>query len=118
MDDFTKPAEELSEEAIEYINLRIERLKLRTARDISTVLGRFLGIFVMVMAGMTALMAASFGCVLIIGEAIGSYAGGAFIMAGVIAAVVAVLFCFREKLFRNTFIRLFIKIFYDNEKLR
>ncbi len=115
MSEFTKPAEELSEEAVEYIELRLKKSKLKAAKDLSTVFGRFSGMLVMLIVGMTALTAASFGCILILGEAIDSYAAGSFIVAGALALSAAVLFVFRKKLFRNTFIRLFIKIFFDND---
>lgn len=115
MDNFTKPAEELSREAAEYAELRIEKVKLKAAKDLSMILGKVFGMFAMMIVGMTALTAAAFGLVLIIGEATGSYAAGAFIVAGGLALTVACLFIFREKIFRNTFIRLLIKLFYDNE---
>lgn len=116
MDDFTKPAEELSREALEYAELRINKLKLGISKDAAVILGRIFGMLAMLLVGMTALTAAAFGLVLIIGEAIGSYAGGAFIVAGALAAIVAVLFLLRKKLFLNTFVRLMVRLFYNKDE--
>ncbi|MBO8465667.1 MAG: hypothetical protein IAB93_06700 [Bacteroidetes bacterium] len=116
MDDFTKPAEDLSKEAIEYAELRIDKFKLKTSKDIAVILGRIFGMLAMLLVGMTALTAAAFGLVLIIGEALGSYAGGAFIVAGVFAVIVAVLFIFRKRLFLNTFVRLMVRLFYNKDE--
>ena len=41
---------------------------------------------------------------------------GAFIVAGIFCIAAAALFAFRKRLFRNTFVRLFIKLFYDNNE--
>lgn len=116
MDDFTKPAEELSREALEYAELRINKLKLGISKDAAVILGRIFGMLAMLLVGMTALTAAAFGLVLIIGEALGSYAGGAFIVAGVFAVIVAVLFIFRKRLFLNTFVRLMVRLFYNKDE--
>ena len=116
MEDFTKPAEDLSKEAAEYVELRLQKMKLRTVKDLSTVLGRFFGMLVLLITVMTAVITAAFGCILVIGEEIGSYAAGAFIVAGIFCIAAAALFAFRKRLFRNTFVRLFIKLFFDNNE--
>ena len=51
-----------------------------------------------------------------IGEAIGSYAGGAAIVAGVFLLVLGVLLLLRKRLFRDSFVPLFINMFFDDDK--
>jgi prolipoprotein diacylglyceryltransferase len=47
---------------------------------------------------------------------VGSYAGGAAIVGGVFLLVLAILILLRKKLFRNTFVPMFIKLFFDDDK--
>ena len=94
-------------------------LKAETRRSRTSLVrsrGRFFGMLVLLITVMTAVITAAFGCILVIGEEIGSYAAGAFIVAGIFCIAAAALFAFRKKLFRNTFVRLFIKLFYDNNE--
>ena len=51
-----------------------------------------------------------------IGEMVGSYAGGAGIVAGFFLLVLGVLILLRKKLFRNTFVPLFIDLFFEEGK--
>ena len=62
------------------------------------------------------LIAIAFGGVMWIGELIGSYAGGAAIIAGFFIIVLGVLFLLRKKLFRNTFVPLFVNLFFEEDK--
>lgn len=119
MDNLGKPAEELAESAKKYIELKIDSIKLKSAENLSVTLARIFGMITMLMIGMTALTAASFGVILILGEAVGSYAAGAFIVAGIFALVLAILFILRKKLYLNSFVRLFIKLFFDeNDRIQ
>lgn len=113
MENIGKPAEELADSAKEYISLKIDGLKLKSAENLSVALARIFGMITMLMIGMTALTAASFGAILILGEAIGSYAAGAFIVAGAFAIALIILFILRKRLYINSFVRLFIKLFFD-----
>ena len=51
-----------------------------------------------------------------IGEMIGSYAGGAAIVAAVFLLLLGVLILLRKRLFRDTFVPLFVKLFFEEDK--
>lgn len=113
MSEFTRPVENLSQSAREYVDLRVEDLKLRTAKGLSVSLNHLLSMILVLFSGTIALLALSFGCILLLGQAVGSYALGAFIIAAVLAIVTWVLFRLRGKLFLNGFIKLFLGLFFE-----
>ena len=102
------PFEDLSSGAKEYLELKAEDLKL-------VGLGRIFALVVMLLLLMVALTAFTFGFVLLLGNWVGSYAGGAFIMGGIQLAAIGILFIFRKKLFVNMFVKLLISIVYDRD---
>lgn len=113
MSEFTKPVEELGRKAAEYVDLRIDELKLRTVKGLSVSLGKLmLGLLFFSVVSML-LLALSFAGILLLGDIIGSYAAGALLVAGFFLLVLLILYLFRKKLFRNTFVPLFVKLFFD-----
>ena len=104
---FTRPAEDFAKSAAEYIDLKVDEVKLRTAKGLSITLNQILLATLFLSLGSIVLMAAAFGGVLLLGDLVGSYAAGAFIVAGV--------FLLRKKLFLNGFVRMFINLFFDEE---
>ena len=113
MSEFTRPVEDLSQSAREYLDLRVDDLKLRTAKGLSVSLNHLLSMILVLFSGTVALLAFSFGCILLLGQAVGSYALGAFIVAALLAVVTGVLFRLRAKLFLNGFIKMFIGLFFE-----
>lgn len=116
MSDFTRPVEDLGKEAAEYIDLKVDDLKLRTAKGLSMTLSKLLYLLSVLFVVTIALTAIAFGGVMWLGELIGSYAGGALIVAGFFLIVLAVLILLRKRLFRDTFVPLFAKLFFDEDK--
>lgn len=116
MGEFTRPVEELGKEASEYIDLRIDDLKLRTAKGLSLTLGKLLYMLLVLFVVSIILTAIAIGGVMWIGELIGSYAGGAAIVAAFFLVLLGVLVLLRKKLFRDTFVSLFVKLFFDDDK--
>lgn len=116
MAEFTKPVEDLGEKASEYVDLRIDELKLGAVKGLSVTLGKLLYILLVLFVVSVILIAIAFGGVMWIGELIGSYAGGAAIIAGFFLIVLGVLFLLRKKLFRNTFVPLFVNLFFEEDK--
>ena len=112
---FTKPAEDLAGSAMEYVDSKVDELKLRTAKGLSLTLSKLLVATMMISLGTIVLMASAFGGVLLLGDLIGSYAAGAFIIAGVFLIALIVLFLVRKKLFVGGFIKLFLALFFDGE---
>ena len=115
MSEFTRPVEELSGEAKQYVDLRLDELKLRTARGLSITLTKLVGLFLMLGVLTALLLVLSFACVLLLGELLGSYAGAAFIVAGVLLVGFILLWVYRERLFKNTFVPLFVKLFFPSQ---
>lgn len=114
--DFTKSAEEFAQSASEYIDLKIDDLKLRTAKGLSLTLNRILLAILFLSLGSIVLTATAFGGVLLIGDLIGSYAAGAFIVAGFFLLLTVILFAVRKKLFLNGFVQMFIRLFFEDGK--
>lgn len=99
----------------EYMDLRLDDLKLKAVDGLSVGVSRMLSLMVVLMLGAIVLAAFAFGTVLLLGDLIGSWAAAAFIIGGVfLIALVAVLLVWK-KLFVDIFVKLFIDIFYGNE---
>lgn len=114
--EFRKPAEDLAVSTTDYINLKIDEVKLRTAKGLSLTLNRLFLALLFFHLGSIVLTALGFGAILLIGDLVGSYSAGAFIVAGAFLLVIALLWAFRGRLFLNGLIRLFIGIFFsDND---
>lgn len=116
MSEFTKPVEDLGKNASDYLEARIDDLKLRTVKGLSLTLGKLLYMLLVLFLVSVILTALAIGGVMWIGELIGSYAAGAMIVAATFAVILAVIILLRKRLFRDTFIPMFIKIFFDEDK--
>lgn len=118
MSDFTKPAEDLTQAAKEYLDLQVDDIKLRTARGLSVTLSKLLSLLVLIGVGAVLLLVLSFGLMLLLGEALGSYAGAALIVAGVLAVALVVLILLRNRLFQGSFVSLFVRLFFSDHDER
>lgn len=116
MGNFTRPVEELGKEASEYIDLRIDDLKLTTAKGLSMTLSKFLYMLLVLFVVSIIFISIAIGGVMWIGEMIGSYAGGAAIVAAFFLLLLGVLVLLRKRLFRDTFVPLLINLFFDEDK--
>ncbi len=112
---FTRPAEDFAKSAAEYIDLKVDEVKLRTAKGLSVTLNSLLLAILFLSLGSIVLMASAFGGVLLLGDLIGSYTAGAFIVAGIFLLLLIILFMLRRKLFLNGFIQMFIRLFFEEE---
>lgn len=113
---FAKSAEDLARGTAEYVDMKIDDLKLRTVKGLSVTLNRILLATMFLTLGSIALMAAAFGLVLLIGALIGSYWGGAFIVAAFFLLLMLVLFLLRKKLFLDGLVSMFMKLFFEDEE--
>jgi len=100
----------------DYVDLKADELKLRTTEGLSLAMGRLTAVLLLV--GLLVIVLGLLAVVLIqwIGQWTGSVAVSSSIVCGFFVLVLAVLFFLRKKLFRDTFVRLFIKVFYGDEK--
>lgn len=110
---FSKPAEDLAASATEYIDLKVDEVKLRTAKGLSVTLNSLLLSFTFLSLGSIVLMSIAFGLVLLLGDIIGSYAAGAFIVAAFFLLLIFILFLLRKKLFINGLVKMFVRLFFE-----
>ena len=113
--EFIRPAEDLGKSIVEYTDLKIDDLKLRTAKGLSVTLNKVILTILFLSIGSIVMMAAAFGGVLLIGDLIGSYAAGAFIVAGFFLLVVLVVYLLRDKMFLGGLVRMFIRLFFEEK---
>ena len=112
MSEFTKPVEDLGRNTADYVEARIDDLKLRTAKGLSLTLGKLLYMLLVLFIVSVILTALAVGGVMLIG----SYAAGAGIVAVVFAVILGIVILLRKRLFRNTFVPMFIKLFFDEDR--
>ena len=115
MTHFTQPAEDLSRKAKEYIDLRLDDMKLRTAKGLSITASKLVAFFVIIGVGTSLILALSFGLILLIGELIGSYAWSAIGVAVLEGLGLWILIARRDHLFKDTFVPLFINLFFNDD---
>lgn len=107
MQDNRNPLNSLSSVIGEYLGLRTDDFKRKVVSGLSIGFSRVLSILVMVMLLLIVLAVFAIGFIMLLGDAIGSWSGAAFIIGGVYLIVLVVLFILRKKLFLNMFTNLF-----------
>ena len=101
----------------DYVDLKADELKLRTTKGLSTAMGRLAALLLSV--GLLVIVLGLLAVVLIqwIGQWTGSLAVSSSIVCGVFLVALAVVFLLRKRLFRDTFVRLFIRMFYGDDEV-
>ena len=115
MSNFSRPAEDLSREAKEYVDLRLDEVKLRTAKGLSVTASKLVGLFLSLGVGISLLLVLSFGLILLLGELVGSYAWSAIGVAVLEGIALWILIRKRNDLFKDTFVPLFVKLFFSDD---
>jgi len=115
MTHFTEPAENLSRKAKDYIDLRLDDIKLRTAKGLSVTASKLVAFFLIAGVGTSLILALSFGLILLIGEIIGSYAWSAFGVSVLLAIGLWILIRRRARLFKDTFVPLFVNLLFNDD---
>jgi hypothetical protein len=115
MSDFTRPVSNLANDALGYAGAKLDNIKLRSVKALSKGTGTiFWFALVLLLVGIL-LLTLSFGLVMWLGEKMGSYALGAFIVAGGVAVLLILVLLLRKVLFRGTFVPTFSKAFFPKE---
>lgn len=117
MSGFDRPLQDLASNAREYVDLQVDDLKLRITKGLSLSLGQVLALVLALVSLSILLLALGAGCVILLGNWLGNYAVAAFIVAGFFAVITLILFLLKNKLFVNGFVRLFTKIFFEEEEV-
>lgn len=115
MNPYIKPAEELTRETREYIDLRLDEVKLSLVKGLSVSASKLVGMILLIGLATNLVLVLSFGLVLLVGELINSYALAALGVAVLLGIALLILYRNRNNLFKNTFVPLFVKLFYPDE---
>ncbi len=115
MSDYKKPVEDLADDLREYVDLRVDDLKLKIVKGLSIAASRLIVSLVLVMLMSFALITLAFVLALLVGGATGNYAFGAFLSLIFVLIVLAVVFFFRKKMFTGGFVRMFMQIFFPDD---
>lgn len=115
-DEFLQPVEDLAGKGREFVDKRIDLVKLSTIEALSRGLGRFLAGLTIVSLVIIIGNVLALAGILFLGDLIGSYGLAALIVALVFIALLALVLIFRHKLFVDGFVRMFYSIFFDGNE--
>ncbi|MCQ2136302.1 MAG: hypothetical protein MJY67_05235 [Bacteroidales bacterium] len=113
---FTAPVEDIAKAGKEYVDLKVDQLKLTAVEGLSVGLGRFLSGVLIIMLVLFCCIVLTMTLVLVVGEMIGSYAIAAAVASALAIALTVAAFCVRKTLFVNGFVKLFANMFFDDEE--
>ncbi|MFA6879470.1 MAG: hypothetical protein WCQ81_04185 [Bacteroidales bacterium] len=108
--------EGLASSVKEYINMKIDQFTLKGVEDISIVSSKVILILIYVMLGVVILQLIGFALSYFIGELLDSTAMGFLIVGGVFIIAFLAVFLLRKKLFTNSIVKMFINMFFNNNK--
>ena len=97
----------LSSAVGEYLSVRTDDFKKNIVTGLSVGFSRMLAVLVISFLLLIVLGIFAYAFILLLGEAVGSMTGAAFIVGGVYLMAVVILFLLRKKLFRRMFTNLF-----------
>jgi len=100
----------------EYINMKIDQFTLKSVENISIVSSKVILILIYVMLGVVILQLIGFALSYFIGELLDSTAMGFLIVGGVFIIAFLAVFLLRKKLFTNSIVKMFINMFFNNNK--
>lgn len=100
----------LSSAVGEYLSMRTDDFRKNIVTGLSVGFSRVLAVLVISFLLLIVLGVFAFGFIVLLGDAIGSMSGAAFIVGGVYLIAAVVLILLRKRLFRNMFINLFTGI--------
>ena len=116
MDDNHNLLSSLSSVLGEYLNLKADDFRKKTISGLAIGFSRALSIIILAMLLMIILFVISFALIVVIGNAMGSWSGAAFIIGGVYIIAFAVLYFMRRKLFVGVFTNLLQGVMADNSQ--
>ena len=117
MSEFSRPAKELLDASREYADTKADEVKLQVVKGLSISLSKLVSMLIIVCVGMALLLVLSFGLILLLGDLMGKRYGLAAISVAVVLAVAfLILYIRRDQLLRNTFVPVFMKLFFPLEE--
>ena len=115
MNDMASEREHRDDELRKYLDLRLDDMKLKAVDGLSVGVSSVLSMIAAIMLGAIVLATFTFGAIILLGESIGSWAGAAFIVGGLLVLLLLLMLLLWKRFFVNIFVRLFISIFYGSE---
>lgn len=91
----------------EYLGLRTDDFRRKIVSALSVGFSRAVTMLVIVILLLIVLAVFAFAFIVLLGDAIGSWSGAAFIVGGVYLIALLILFLLRKKLFLKTFTNIF-----------
>ena len=91
----------------DYLSLKTDDFRKKIVAGLSVGFSRVLSVLVIVMLLMIVLAVFSFGLIVLIGNAIGSWSAAAFIIGGVCLTALIILILVRKRLFLKMFANIF-----------
>ena len=118
--NFSSPVENLASDAKGYAGAQLDNVKLRTVKALSSGTGSVVWLAVVLILISVLVLTLSFAFVMWLGEKMGSYAIGAFIVSGALLVLLVIVLLMRKVLFKSAFISTFAKTFFPSgtEKVR
>ena len=114
MEDKVNPLSSLSSIIGDYLRMRRDDLRKNIITGLAAGFSRVLAILIISLLMVIVLAVFAFAFIIVLGEAIGSMSGAAFIVGGVYLSGAIVLFFLRKLLFVNMFTKLFTGIMQTN----
>ncbi|MBP5210984.1 MAG: hypothetical protein J6Z27_04010 [Bacteroidales bacterium] len=111
----TRPFTDAGDSAKEAVGTKVDEVKLRIVRSLSSLFASFLSTLIVIVFVLTAVAFLGVALGHWIGSLLGSPAMGFLLIGALFALVTIILLCFKSKLFINNFIRKFIAIFFPDD---
>lgn len=110
------PLEELFSSMRDYLDLRLDEIKITLSENLAKILSRIIYFFIVILVSCMAIafFASAFSAWM--ETLLGSKTLGMLITGGLLLLIIVVLYFFRNRLMLNSNIRMFIKIFFDKSK--
>ena len=115
MENGLNPLNLLSSLMGEFLSLRSDDFKTSMVAGLSDGFSRVFVLLVIMMLRVIVLAVLAFAFILLLGEAIGSFSGAAFIVGGVYLLGAATVFILRKRLFLKMFTNLFTGVMEENK---
>lgn len=113
--DFRSRLDDLAGGAKEYVDIRVDEVKAKAKEGLSAALAQISTILLILAIAIIVLSLLAFGLVLLVGDLVGSYAAGCFIVCAAFLILLLVVFLCRKRMFRGRYDRMFSEIFFDPE---
>lgn len=110
----SNPIDNLSVQAKEYLDAKIDEAKLKGTKGLSQALGLLVSLLLIIAVAFVILVTLSFAMLDVLKDCVGS-PWHIVIVCGVFLCILIALVALRKKLFRNTFVKIFIDVFYPKE---